>query len=154
MTPMGVSEFERFFREAASLNIDKDDLRRYNDFVNRKIYDLLVIGQAKAKANGRDVIEDWDLPVTKGLQETIHDFRKMDEAAQLQPILEQLVALPELPPPGLNMTYGEELERRLPGIAGGLSLALARAFKILDPNVENPQTEQWERAFRIFDLLL
>jgi hypothetical protein len=154
MTPMGVSEFERFFREAASLDIDKDDLRRYNDFVNRKIYDLLVIGQAKAKANGRDVIEDWDLPVTKGLQETIHDFRRMDEAAQLRPILEQLVALPELPPPGLNMTYSEELERRLPGIAGGLSLALARAFKILDPNVKNPQTEQWERAFRIFDLLL
>jgi Domain of unknown function (DUF1931) len=154
MTPMGVSEFERFFREAASLNIDKDDLRRYNDFVNRKIYDLLVIGQAKAKANGRDVIEDWDLPVTKGLQETIHDFRRMDEAAQLRPILEQIVTLPELPPPGLNMTYSEELERRLPGIAGGLSLALARAFKILDPNVENPQTKQWERAFRIFDLLL
>jgi len=154
MTPMGISEFERFFREAASLDIDKDDLRRYNDFVNRKIYDLLVIGQAKAKANGRDVIEDWDLPVTKGLQETIHDFRRMDEAAQLRPILEQIVTLPELPPPGLNMTYSEELERRLPGIAGGLSLALARAFKILDPNVENPQTKQWERAFRIFDLLL
>jgi Domain of unknown function (DUF1931) len=47
MTPMGVSEFERFFREAASLDIDKDDLRRYNDFVNRKVYDLLVIGQAR-----------------------------------------------------------------------------------------------------------
>ena len=91
MAPMGVSEFERFFREAASLDIDKDDLRRYNDFVNRKIYDLLVIGQAKAKANGRDVIEDWDLPVTKGLQETIHDFRNMDEGAELRPILEQLV---------------------------------------------------------------
>jgi hypothetical protein len=154
MTPMGVSEFERFFREAASLDIDKDDLRRYNDFVNSKVYDLLVSGQAKAKANGRDIIEDWDLPITKGLQETIHDFRRMDGAAQLRPILEQIVTLPELPPPGLNMTYSEELERRLPGIAGGLSLALARAFKILDPNVENPQTKQWERAFRIFDLLL
>jgi Domain of unknown function (DUF1931) len=78
----------------------------------------------------------------------------MDEAAQVRPILERLVALPELPPPGLNMTYSEELERRLPGIAGGLSLALARAFKILDPKLKNPQTEQWERAFRIFDLLL
>jgi len=78
----------------------------------------------------------------------------MDEGAELRPILEQLVALPELPPPELNMTYGEELERRLPGIAGGLSLALARAFKTLDPKLKNPQTEQWERAFRIFDLLL
>jgi hypothetical protein len=154
MEVMGLSEFERFFRAAASLDVDKDDLRRHNDFINRKIYDLLIIGQAKATANARDVIEDWDLPVTKGLQETIHDFRQMDEGSQLRPILEQLVALPELPPPGLNMTYSEELERRLPGIAGGLSLALARTFKILDPKLKNPQTEQWERAFRVFDLLL
>ena len=154
MEVMGISEFERFFRAAASLDVDKDDLRRHNDFVNRKIYDLLIIGQAKAKANARDVIEDWDLPVTKGLQETIHDFRQMDEGSQLRPILEQLVALPELPPPGLNMTYSEELERRLPGIAGGLSFALARTFKILDPKLKTPQTKHWERAFRIFDLLV
>jgi hypothetical protein len=153
MAPMGVSEFERFFREAASLDVDKDDLRRYDDFVNRKIYDLLLIGQTKAKANGHDVIEDWDLPVTKGLQETIHDFREMDEAAQVRSILEQLVALPELPPTRLNMTYSEELERRLPEIAGGLSLGLVRTFKILDPKLKNPQTEQWESAFRIFDSL-
>jgi hypothetical protein len=41
----------------------------------------------------------------------------MGEGAELRPILEQLVALPELPPPGLNMTYGEELKRRLPRTA-------------------------------------
>jgi hypothetical protein len=52
------------------------------------------------------------------------------------------------------MTYSEELERRLLRIAGGLSLDLVRTFKILDPKLKNPQTEQWERAFRIFDLLV
>jgi len=149
MEVMGISEFERFFRTAASLDVDKDDLRRYEDFVNRKVHDLLLIGQAKAKANGRDVIEPHDLPVTKGLQETINDFRGMDEAAQLRPILEQMV-----PPPTLNLTYSEETEAKLPGIAGGLSLALARTFGILDPKLENPQTKHWERAFWIFDLLL
>jgi hypothetical protein len=26
--------------------------------------------------------------------------------------------------------------------------------RILDPEVKNPQTQRWERAFRVFDLLL
>lgn len=71
---MTVSEFQRFFRAAASLYVDKDYPQRYSDFVDRKAYDLLLIAQARAKANGCDGIEDRDLPITKGLQETIHDF--------------------------------------------------------------------------------
>ncbi|HET6884959.1 MAG TPA: DUF1931 family protein [Rubrobacteraceae bacterium] len=147
--PIGVSNFERFFRAAASLDVDKDDLRRYEDFVNRKVRDLLLIGRAAARANGRDVIEPWDLPITKGLQETIHDFRGMDEAAEVRPMLEEIVAIPPQ-----ELAYSEETESRLPEIAGGLSLALARAFKIIEPRLKNPQTEHWERAFRVFDLLL
>jgi hypothetical protein len=147
--PIGVSNFERFFRAAASLDVDKDDLRRYEDFVNRKVRDLLLIGRAAARANGRDVIEPWDLPITKGLQETIHDFRGMDEAAEVRPMLEQIVAIPPQ-----ELAYSEETEGRLPEIAGGLSLALARAFKIIESRLKNPQTEHWERAYRVFDLLL
>jgi hypothetical protein len=147
--PIGVSNFERFFRAAASLDVDKDDLRRYEDFVNRKVRDLLLISRAAARANGRDVIEPWDLPITKGLQETIHDFRGMDEAAEVRPMLEEIVAIPPQ-----ELAYSEETEGRLPEIAGGLSLALARAFKIIEPRLKNPQTEHWERAYRVFDLLL
>ena len=147
--PIGVSNFERFFRAAASLDVDKDDLRRYEDFVNRKVRDLLLIGRAAARANGRDVIEPWDLPITKGLQETIHDFRGMDEAAEVRPMLEEIVAIPPQ-----ELAYSEETEGRLPEIAGGLSLALARAFKIIEPRRKNPQTEHWERAYKVFDLLL
>ena len=149
MVPTGVSSFKRFFRAAAGLDVDKDDLRRYDNFVDRKVYDLLLIGQTRAKANARDVIEPWDLPITKGLEETIHDFRGMDEGAELRPILERLTALPPL-----DLAYSEETEARLPEIAGGLSLALARAFRIVEPRLKNPQTEHWERAFQIFDTLL
>jgi hypothetical protein len=39
-------------------------------------------------------------------------------------------------------------------VAGGLSVALARTFKLIDPDVKNPQTAHWERAFQIFALLL
>lgn len=96
MTVMGVSKFERFFRAAASLDVDRNDLKRYGDFVDAKLYDLLVVGQASAKANGRDTVEPWDLPITKGLQECIHRFRRLDEEVELKPILEQLAAHPPL----------------------------------------------------------
>jgi hypothetical protein len=38
---MSVAKFERFFRIAAGLNVDKQDLKRYSDFINQKVYDLL-----------------------------------------------------------------------------------------------------------------
>jgi len=149
MPVFGVAKFERFFRLAADLDVDKDDLKRYSDFTNRKLCDLLLIGQATAAANGRDIVEPHDLPITKGLQESIHAFRRMDEEIELAPILERLSAHPPL-----DRTLHEETQARLPEIMGGLSLALARTFTVIDANVKNPQTRQWERAFRIFDRLM
>ena len=149
MPVMGVPKFERFFREAASLEVDKADLKRYSDFVNEEIYDLLLIGQATAKANSRDVIERWDLPITKGLQESIHNFRKMDQDIELEPILDELAARPQL-----DVTLSEDTTADLPRIAGGVSVALARAFKLLDTRLENPSSEHWDRAFQLFRLLM
>ncbi|WP_061297927.1 DUF1931 family protein [Herbidospora cretacea] len=149
MALMAVPRFERFFRSAAGVDVDKSDLRRYGDFVNDKVHDLLVMGQAHAKANHRDVIEPSDLPVTKGLQESIHRFRGLDEDIELKPILEQLATLPPL-----DLSIGEETVDRLPEIVGGLSVALAQTFKIVDPDVKNPATQQWERTMSVFNLLL
>jgi hypothetical protein len=50
---MSVAKFERFFRIVAGLDVDKQDLKRYTDFINQKLYDLLLRGQAAAKANAR-----------------------------------------------------------------------------------------------------
>jgi hypothetical protein len=38
-------------------------------------------------------------------------------------------------------------------VFGGLSIALARSFKIIDPELVNPATEHWERAFGFFRLV-
>lgn len=146
---MGVARFERFFRAAAGLDVDKEDLKRYSDFVNHKVYDLLIRGEATAKANDRDLIEPIDLPITKGLQENIHLFKELDENIELKPILDHLTARPPL-----DLEYSEETVSQLPAIAGGLSVALARAFKIIDPDIKNPQTKHWQRSFQIFDLLV
>jgi len=149
MPVMAISKFERFFRLAASLDIDKSDIKRYSDFVHQKIYDLLLMGVATASANDRDIVQPWDLPITKGLQENIHAFRKLDAETGLEDVLERLAAWPPL-----ELALSDDTAVRLPEIAGGLSMCLAQAFTIVDPNVKNPQTPQWERVFRLFNLLL
>ncbi|MFF7203013.1 DUF1931 family protein [Streptomyces sp. NPDC008141] len=149
MTVIGVSTFERFFRAAASLDVDKDDLKRYSEFVDDKLYDLLTVAQAAAKANGRDTLEPWDLPITKGLQESIHRFRRLDQEVELKPILEQLAKHPPLDRPPT-----EETEKRYPEVLGGLTVALAETFKVVFPELKNPQTKHWETVTKVFDLLL
>ena len=149
MVVTGVAHFERFFREAADLDVDKADLKRYQEFVRDKIADLLIIAQARASADDRDVIESRDLPITKGLQESIHRFRKLDVGAEVRPMLEEIATRPQL-----ELAVATDVDEFLPEVAGGLSLALGQTFGLIDPNVRNPATEQWERAFRVFDLLL
>ena len=149
MVVIGVAPFERFFREAADLDVDKSDLKRYQVFVQDKIADLLTIAQARAKADDRDVIESRDLPITKGLQESIHRFRRLDLSAEVRPMLEEIATRPQL-----DLAVALDVDEVLPEVAGGLSLALGQTFRLIDPNVRNPPTAHWERAFLIFDLLL
>ncbi|HHC07788.1 MAG TPA: DUF1931 family protein [Actinobacteria bacterium] len=146
---MAVARFESLFRKAASLDVDKRDLARLEDFLGGKLHDLLAVGAATAKANGRDVLLPHDLPITAGLERSIHEFRRLDEDLELDPILGHLATRPPL-----DVTYAVETEERLPFVLGGLCVALARTFKVLDPDVVNPQTRHWERAGTIFDTLL
>ena len=135
----------RFFR----ITVDKQDLKRYSDFINRKIYDLLVQAEAVAKANGRVIIEPFDLPITRGLQQSIHEFENIDEQIELRPILDHLTAQPPL-----ELAHAEDTEARLPEVVGGLSVAFARAFKIIDGDLKSPASRHWQQCFRIFDLLM
>lgn len=145
----GTHQIERFFRSAAGLQVDKEDLRRYYNFVDQKVADLLLAAQHTAKANDRVRVELRDLPITKGLQESIHAFEALDLDIGLERILERNV-----PEPPFDLPSSDEVDAHLPVIAGGLSLAIARTFKIIDPQTKHPATEQWERAFQIFHLLL
>ena len=106
-------------------------------------------GETHRFAAERVTIEPFDLPITKGLQQRIHEFRNIDEQIELRSILDHLASSPPL-----DLAYSEETEARLPEIVGGISVALARTFKIIDPKLKNPQTEHWERSQRLFDLLL
>ena len=145
----GTHQIERFFRAAAEIDVDKDDIKRFYEFVDQKVADLLLMAQHTAKSNERVAVETRDLPITKGLQESIQAFEKLDLDIGLGRILDRIV-----PEPQYDLPYSDQLEARLPLIAGGVSLALARTFKILDPELKNPPTQIWQQAFQIFNLLL
>lgn len=149
MSVTSLPTFKRFFRQVAGLDVDKNDLKRYSDFVNHKLRDLLIRAEATAKANLRDVVQPWDLPITKGLQECIHAFQKLDHEVELEPILEHLAQQPPL-----DLELSDETRATLPQVFGGLSVALAHTFKMIDPALKEPHSLHWERSFRIFDLVL
>jgi hypothetical protein len=149
MTVTDVSRFERFFRQAAGLDVDKNDLKRHDDFVDDRLYDLMLRGEANAKANNRDIIEFWDLPITKGLQERIHEFGRLDQELQLSPVLERITAYPPT-----TLACSDDAWNRLPSVSGGMSIALARTMTILDPEIKNPSSEHWDRAMQVFEVLL
>jgi hypothetical protein len=149
MTPSGISKFERLFRNAAELDVDKADIARCEDFINRKLYDLLLMAQATAKWNSRVIIEPQDLPVTKGLQESVQAFRRIDAELELTQIIDHLAGRPTL-----DLAIGYETDERLPEVAGGLTYALAKTFVIVKPELKNPQTKHWNQAFHLFDLLM
>lgn len=146
---MSISKFERFFRVAASLDIDKQDLKRYEDFINAKIADLVVRAEAVAKANTRDIIMPFDIPITRGIQDRTHEFRRIDADVGLKIELDRIVKRPPT-----DLEYFEDTEGELVWIAGGISVALAQSFRIIDPELKNPATQHWERAIALYDLLL
>ena len=149
MPVMGFTKFERFFRASGGVDVDHEDIKRYLDFVNDVLFNLLLIGQSTAKANVRDIILPWDLPVTKGLQESVHAFESLDEEIELRPILEELAARPPL-----DATLADDTQARLPLLFGGISVALARTFKLIDAQRNAVHTMEWERTFELFRLLI
>src|SRR6201982_1295721 len=133
MPVMGFTKFERFFRAAGGVEVDRDDIKRYLDFVNDALYDLLLIGQATAKANARDVMLPWDLPVTKGLQESVHAFERFEE----------MEVRPASNPWPRAATTGCRAGRRYPGLAPA---ALRRHQRRPDPDVHAHRRRAQGRA--------
>ena len=140
---------EQLFRRGAGLDFDKSDVRRLEQFLHRTMRQLLIRAEANARANDRDVVQPGDMLLSAGLQHCIHRFRLMNAELQLTDHFKRLVGLP-----AIDLAYGAETETRLPEMAGGLCLALGQCFRILEDELENPQSEHWERVERLFELLL
>ena len=82
-------------------------------------------------------------------QESVHAFERLEEEIELRPILEELAARPPL-----DATLADDTQARLPLLFGGTSVALARTFKLIDPQRNAVHTMEWERTFELFRLLI
>ena len=149
MAIIGYTKLETLFRKAASLDIDKGHAKEITDIVEKKLVDLLLAGERNANLNGRDVIWEGDLPITKGLQETIIAFKKLEEAIDVQDVLNYLTTIPPLKYP-----LDAELEAKLPEITGALLVVLARIMKEIDTEKRRVNHGLIEKAKRIADLTL
>jgi hypothetical protein len=47
-----------------------------------------------------------------------------------------------------------DVEAKLPDILGTLAMLAGQALKIIDPDVENPGRDLWDRVLRLMELLL
>jgi len=149
MSVMGFKQFKRLFRETASLDVDKSDVKRLSNFVTSKLRDLLILGEKNAKINNRDIIDYHDIPITAGLQQAIYEFREMNETLSLSQILTQLATLPPL-----KMELSGFLEEKLPELLGAITINLAKVFKTINPKIKNPGTQEWEKVEAIYQILL
>ena len=149
MAVVGFTKLEALFRKAASLDIHKGHAKEITDIVEKKLHDLLLAAERNANMNGRDVIWESDLPITKGLQETIIAFKQLDEELSIDDILAFLASVPPLKYP-----LAAELEAKLPEITGALLVVLAKVIKAVDDEARTVSHEAIEKASQILDLTL
>jgi hypothetical protein len=79
----------------------------------------------------------------------MHQFGRIDEDIELRPILDSLAARPPL-----ASALSEETQARLPLLFGGISVALARTFHVLDSELTAVHTDEWDRAFRVVRIFI
>jgi len=148
---VGYPRLEALFRRAAGLDLTKQRAKEICEFVQVKLHDLLLVAERNARYNNRQVIWEADLPITKGLAESIRQYREleMEEGVEPEPILEHLATVPPLAYP-----LEVEVEQRLPEIAGGLMLCMARILKVLNGGGRAFEPDHLEAAEEILDLTL
>jgi len=148
MAVVGYKKLEDLFKEVASLELKKGHAKDITDIVEKKLVDLLIAGERNANINGRDVIWDGDLPITKGLQETIIEFRKLESELNIDDILSFLTTVPPLKYP-----ISADLEEKLPEITGAILVVIAKILKEVENN-KLVDHQNIEKTKRIVDLTL
>ena len=149
MAIVGFTKLEALFRKAASLDLHKEPAKEITDFIGKKVYDFLLAAEFSTNMNGRDVIWESDLPITKGFQEAIIEFRKLEEELPLDDILEQLTHYPVL-----KYELSPEVEAKLPEITGTMLVIMAKVMKLVNEEGRVVTAPLIEKSKHILDLTL
>ncbi|WP_456451295.1 DUF1931 family protein [Hydrogenimonas sp.] len=147
MKVYGAYKIEQLFKKAAGLQLSKNKVQEVEEKVDQILYDLLVAAEENAGYNNRDVVWLSDLPLTPAMKASMKRFVELEEALDLQPILDNLAIRPPL-----KYEMEVELEKRLPEIVGTLIYVLANIAKELSPRDKTVSEDELKRAFRILDL--
>jgi len=145
---VGFKKLETVFKKAAGIDLDKSKAEKITDIVEKKFHDLLLIAVEKAGYNKRDIIVESDMPITKGFEESLRQFKELEEEVDLQDILAFLEKIPPLKYP-----ISSELEAKLPEYIGALMLIIAKVLKEIGAG-KKPSIENIEKTKRILDLTL
>ena len=149
MAVTGAHKIEALYKKAAGLRLDKSKIKTVSDVVDKKLYDLLLVAEANARYNSRDVIWMCDVPLTKAMKESMQRFKELEEELELQPILDHLATLPPL-----KYALEAELERRLPDIVGTLIYVMANIMKEFSTKDKSVSSEDMEKAETILNLMI
>lgn len=145
----GANRLEALIRRVSDVELDKSDLERLSNVVGEKMHDMLIIGVRHAGYNNRDLIQEPDLPITKGLQESMQDFELYQEELEIEPILEELATYPMM-----DREPSQEVVDLLPQLYGTLLMVTTRLMTVVDPGISNPDDETWDRVTETMDLLM
>lgn len=145
----GANRLNELVGRMSGLRFDRNDLDRLTDLVDEKLYDLLLVGVRNASYNGRDLIMEPDLPLTRGLRDSMEDFALYKERVDVEPILEQLATHPLL-----EREPSQEVTDLLPELFGTLMMVTVELMPTVDPGVDNPDDDTWGRVRETMDLLI
>ncbi len=145
----GAYKIEQLFKKAAGMQLAKNKVKEVEEKVDRKLYDMLVTAEENAGYNGRDVIWLSDMPLTQAMKASMKKFIELEEALELQPVLDRLAVHPPL-----KREMEVELEKKLPEIVGTLIYVLANVTKEFSPGDNVVSEEDLKRAFRVLDLTI
>ena len=149
MAVVGAVKLEVLMRKSAGLDLEKSKVKEITDIVEKKLYDLLLVGERNANYNGREVIWESDIPLTKGFLESMQKFKKLEEEIAVEDVLNFLATMPPLKYP-----LEAEVEKRLPEIVGTLIYILAQLIKEIAPESRKPSSEDIKKAGDILDLTM
>jgi hypothetical protein len=148
MAVVGAHKIEALYKNAAGLRLSKEKVKEISDVIDQKLHDMLLIGEANAKYNGRDVIWYSDLPLTKAFRESMQKFVQLEEELALQDVLDHMKSLPPM------FALEVELENKLTEIVGTLVYILAKITKELSPNDSVVSADEMKAAERILNLMI
>lgn len=148
MAVVGAHKIESLFKASAGLQIGKEKVKEISDVIDSKFHDLLLIGEANAKYNGRDVIWYSDLPLTKAFRESMQKFKALEEELDVKDVLEHIKTLPPL------YVLETELEGKLTDIVGTLIYILANIAKAFSTDDNVVSADELKAAERILNLTI